>query len=120
MKKSGIKKLVVITAGLALTGALLSLHAPYSARGASPGLQDTAALYKSKCASCHGADGSGATPVGKSLKLRDLRSAEVQSQTDEQLYEITAKGKGKMPGYEKSLGADKCRELVRYIRSLKQ
>ena len=39
---------------------------------------DGAAIFKTKCAPCHGADGSGQTPVGKNLKVKDLRSAEVQ------------------------------------------
>lgn len=81
---------------------------------------DGATLYKSKCASCHALDGSGNTAVGKSMKLRDLRSAEVQALSDAQLTEIIAKGKGKMPGYEKTVGAEGVTELVAYIRSMKQ
>lgn len=79
---------------------------------------DTAALYKSKCASCHAADGSGSTPVGKKLKVRDMSLAEVQKQTDAQLIEITAKGKNKMPAYEKKLTAEQIKELVAYMREL--
>src|SRR5258706_2509401 len=37
---------------------------------------DRAAVYKAKCAGCHGADGSGQTAMGKAMKLRDLGSAE--------------------------------------------
>ena len=80
---------------------------------------DAAATYKAKCASCHGADGSGSTPAGKSLKIRDLRSPDVQKQSDDALYNLIAKGKGKMPAYEKSLGADQCKGLVAFIRQLK-
>ena len=80
---------------------------------------DAAATFKSKCAGCHGANGSGQTAAGKGMKLRDLRSAEVQGQSDDQLYAIIAKGKGKMPGYEKSLGADTCKALAAYIKQLK-
>src|SRR6266567_8473513 len=36
--------------------------------------------FKSSCAMCHGADGSGDTAVGKSMKIPDLHSAQVQSQ----------------------------------------
>jgi len=78
----------------------------------------SADLYKSKCASCHAADGSGDTPAGKALKARDLRSPDVQKQTDEQLIEITAKGKNKMPAYEKSLKGDQIKGLVAFIRTL--
>ena len=53
------------------------------------------------------------------MKLKDLRSAEVQGLSDEQLLTIIAKGKGKMPGYEKSLGAETCKALVAHIRTLK-
>lgn len=79
---------------------------------------DVAALYKTKCASCHAADGSGSTAMGKKLNVRDLRSSEVQKQTDAQLTEITAKGKNKMPPYEKKLTADQIKELVGYMREL--
>ncbi|MGE0101041.1 MAG: cytochrome c [Blastocatellales bacterium] len=80
--------------------------------------EDAKAVFNQKCASCHGMDGAGTTPMGKKMNLRDLRSKEVQSQSDDKLFEITAKGKGKMPGYEKSLGADKCKALVGYMRQL--
>lgn len=79
---------------------------------------DAAATYKAKCASCHAADGSGSTAAGKTLKVRDLRSAEVQKLSDDQLYTLIAKGKDKMPGYEKTLGADKCKALVAHMRKL--
>jgi cytochrome c6 len=76
------------------------------------------ALYKSKCASCHGADGSGNTTVGKSLKVRDLRSADVQKMTDAELIKVTSDGKGKMPAYGKKLSADQIKSLVAAIRAM--
>jgi cytochrome c6 len=51
---------------------------------------DGAAIYKAKCAMCHGANGSGMTPMGKSMKLRDLRSPEVQKQTDAEISAVVA------------------------------
>ena len=77
-------------------------------------------LYKSKCAMCHAANGSGDTPMGKKLGARDFASPEVQKQTDAQLIEITAKGKNKMPGYEKKLTDDQIKQLVAYIRTFKK
>ena len=35
-------------------------------------------LFVSKCAICHGADGSAKTTMGKNLKIRDFHSSEVQ------------------------------------------
>lgn len=77
-------------------------------------------LYKAKCAVCHGADGSGDTPMGKKFKIRDLGSADVQKQSDEELQNIIAKGKPPMPRFEKTLDAAQIQQLVAYIRSLKK
>ena len=80
--------------------------------------QDPKALYKVKCASCHGIDGSANTAIGKNLKAKDLRSGETQKMSDEKLYQVIAEGRGKMPAFGRSLGEDKCRQLVAYIRGL--
>jgi mono/diheme cytochrome c family protein len=79
---------------------------------------DPKTLYKAKCASCHGLDGSANTAIGKNLKAKDLRSAETQKMSDQKLYQVIAEGRGKMPGFERGLGEDKCRQLVAYIRGL--
>ncbi len=76
------------------------------------------AIYKKQCSMCHGPDGAGNTGMGKTFKLRDLRSADVQKQTDVQLSDIIAKGKGKMPAYQASLGAERIKAVVAYLRSI--
>ena len=81
---------------------------------------DAAADYKAKCASCHGAEGKGDTAVGKSMKVQDLGSADVQKQSDADLATIIEKGKKPMPGYEGKLTKDQIDGLVKYIRSLKK
>lgn len=81
---------------------------------------DAAALFKSKCAMCHGADGSGDTPAGKSMKARDLRSAEVQKQSGEDLEKTINNGKGKMPAYKGKLKEAEIDALVKYIKTLKK
>ncbi len=78
------------------------------------------ALYKAKCAVCHGADGKGETGMGKANKIRDLGSADVQKQTDEELAGIIGNGKGKMPAYGKSLKAEQIKDLVTFIRTFKK
>lgn len=115
---TALKKVVAATATVS-TLSLMILFQTSSQAMISPA-KDGASLFKAKCAMCHAADGSGSTTAGKSMKVRDLRSAEVQAQTDEQLYGIIGSGKGKMPAYEKTLGADSCKALVAYIRTLKQ
>jgi mono/diheme cytochrome c family protein len=80
--------------------------------------EDVAALYKAKCAVCHGADGKG-SPAGQKMGVKDFHSPEVAKMTDAQLIESTTKGKGKMPAYENKLTGDQIKELVKFIRSLK-
>jgi len=76
-----------------------------------------AAAYKAKCAGCHSADGSGSSPAGKAMHLRDLGSADVQKQTDAELTEITANGKGTMPGYKGKLTDEQIKQVVAFMRT---
>lgn len=78
---------------------------------------DGAAIYETKCAPCHGADGSGQTPVGKSLKVRDLRSPEVQKLSDAEITNVLMNGKGKMPA--STLAAADIKAVIAFIRTLK-
>ena len=79
---------------------------------------DGAALFKAKCAMCHGPDGAGKTPMGQKLNIRDLRSAEVQKQPDADLMHVIGQGKAKMPAFGKSLNEDQIKLLVTHIREL--
>ena len=80
--------------------------------------EKSAALYKQKCAACHGVDGKGETATGKALKVKDFASEEVKKMSDEDLSEAISKGKGKMPAYGKSLKPEDIKALVAYIRSI--
>jgi cytochrome c6 len=77
----------------------------------------TEKLYKARCALCHAADGSGDTPAGKKTGARDFRDPEVKKMTDEELTEVTLKGKGKMPP-SKGLTKEQAAVLVAYVRKL--
>lgn len=79
---------------------------------------DTAALYKSKCAACHGPDGKG-SPAGQKLGVKDFHSPEIAKESDADLIKATKEGKGKMPKYEGKLTDDQIKDLVKYIRTLK-
>lgn len=91
---------------------------PYSSHAISTQELEGEATFKAKCTACHGAFGSGSTVIGKKLNLRDLRSEEVQKLSDAQIYEIITKGVNKMPAFGKSLGEEKVKQLVAYIREL--
>jgi cytochrome c6 len=77
------------------------------------------ATFRTKCAMCHGPDGSG-SEVGKSMHVPDLRSPELQKLPDAQLAQIISDGKGGMPPFKSSLSEDQIHSLVSYIRSLHQ
>ena len=81
---------------------------------------DGAAIYKTKCSSCHGADGKGQTSVGKAMKIADLGGADVQKMTDAEIAKIIESGKGKMPAYKGKLTADEINALVKAIRAFKK
>lgn len=80
--------------------------------------QSAKSLYTSKCAVCHGNDGSANTAKGKELKVRPLNSDEFRKMTDAKALEIMMKGKGKMEAYEKTLGKEKLQMLLTYCREL--
>ena len=75
-------------------------------------------LFVSKCAICHGADGSAKTSMGKNLKIRDFHSPEVQSQSDADLKTLIAKGKGKMPAFDGKLTGEQIDLLIGHIREI--
>ena len=77
---------------------------------------DAAAVYKTKCAMCHGATGAGDTPMGKKLALKDLGSAEVQKKSDADLTKVITDGSGKMPAFATKLTAAQIKELVKLVR----
>jgi mono/diheme cytochrome c family protein len=80
---------------------------------------DAAKLYKDKCIGCHGADGSGNTPMGKAQKAGDLRSPAVQGQSDAQLDATITKGKGKMQPFGKKMSPEEIAAVVTYLRTFK-
>jgi mono/diheme cytochrome c family protein len=76
--------------------------------------------YKAKCQMCHGADGSGNTPAGKSTKARPFSSDEVTKMSDDDLIKVTTNGHGKMPAYKGKLTDDQIKDVVAYIHTLQK
>jgi cytochrome c6 len=88
------------------------------AMSASAAAQDAAALYKTKCTSCHAADGSGDTPIGKKMGVKSFSDPEVAKSTDAAWIDATKKGKNKMPAYDGKLTDEQIKDLVMLIRGL--
>ena len=107
MKRIDLKVFAIATAFAAV------LILPLAARA-----QDASATFKSKCAGCHGADGTGSA-MGKKMGAHDFTTAEVQGMSDAELAGVITNGKNKMPKYG-SLKPEEVTGLVAYIRTLKK
>ncbi|HEV2279044.1 MAG TPA: cytochrome c [Acidobacteriaceae bacterium] len=91
-----------------------SIAAPVFAQSAG------ADTYKSKCAMCHGPDGTAATPMGKMMKIPSFKDPEVVKQSDAALIATTKDGKGKMPSYNGKLTDAQIKDVVSFIRTLQK
>jgi mono/diheme cytochrome c family protein len=76
--------------------------------------------YKAKCASCHGADGLAATPMGKMFKIVSFKDPAQVKLSDAEMIASTTKGKGKMPAYEGKLTDAQIKDVIGYIRTLQK
>ncbi len=81
-------------------------------------------LWKSKCASCHGAMGKGDTEQGKKMGIRDMSSAAVQKEmTDATITKALKEGvktdKGEMEAFP-DLTPEQTDGLLKYIRGFKK
>jgi cytochrome c6 len=76
-----------------------------------------AAIFKNKCVLCHGADGTGNTPLGKQLQAANLHSKAVQSRTDEELHTVVHDGQTNMPPFGEQLTDDEIVQVIQYVRT---
>ena len=77
-----------------------------------------AAIFKSKCTLCHGADGSGNTTLGKQLQAANLHSKDVQKRSDAELHKIIHDGNGNMPPFADQLSDEQIDQVIHYVRGL--
>jgi cytochrome c6 len=91
-----------------VTSSLLSQQAEKS-----PG----ASIFKSKCVLCHGADGSGKTPLGKQLQAADLRSNDVQKLSNAELHKIIHDGQTNMPPFADQLSDEEIDQVLKQVRA---
>ncbi len=98
-------------------------------RAAAAPDKQTERLWKSKCASCHGADGKGKTEQGEKMGIRDFTTPAVQKDlTDDRIKKALTEGvnrtvdgkKQQMDSFKDDLTPDQVDALVAYIRSLKK
>jgi len=100
-------KLTITCVVLVLAGAAI-----VSAQG------DAKDLYLSKCATCHGPDGTGKTAKGKKLKVQDVHATATKMTADD-MIKIVTDGKGQdMDGFGKTLSKDQIKGVVDFYRGL--
>lgn len=90
--------------------------APAAAAPGSDGIDD---VYRSTCAPCHGANGKGDGPMGRSLRVADLSSPSWQQRvSDDDIANVINKGRGNMPAF--NMPPDKVQALVKKVRSFRK
>ena len=111
-----------------LIGAVTTAFAVISARAQEPEATpatDAKTIYETKCATCHGKDGKGATKMGAKLGVRDYTDPKVQDALkDEEMVKAIKEGVKKddlvkMKPFGDKLSDEQIKELVGHIRSLK-
>jgi len=77
------------------------------------------ATYARACKSCHGADGTPNPAIAKMMKveMKDLKSAEVQAMSNDEIKKIITGGKGKMRPVT-SVSGPALDDVVAYIHTL--
>jgi mono/diheme cytochrome c family protein len=92
-------------------------------RGASQRRADD--LYRTNCARCHGAEGHGDTPLGRTFNAPDFSDQEWWEEhaaitNPPSLAAIVRSGKGGMPAFGKKLTRSEINTLVGYVRRFRR
>jgi cytochrome c6 len=74
--------------------------------------------YKTKCQSCHGAEGTPNPGIAKAMGVKPANDPSVKSISEEQMIADTTNGKGKMPAFKGKLTDAQIKDSVEYFRSL--
>jgi mono/diheme cytochrome c family protein len=101
-----IRKLVVLLVAFAFCLAVVPAFAA----------EDGKALYSSKCAMCHGADGVAKKMAAGAKNLND--PAWKKGETAESVAKIIHEGKGKMKGLGDKLNAEQTTAIADYVLTL--
>ncbi len=76
------------------------------------------AIFTTKCALCHGPDGTGKTSIGKTLKIPDFHSPDIKKLADSDLKTVVTNGKNKMPSFKGKLTDAQIDQVISYVREL--
>lgn len=105
-----VRWFVVVMAIIYALGLVLYFSMGCSTAEARPSNWDT------YCMKCHGVYGSGKTPLGQRLKVKDLKDSTLD---EDQVRTIIFNGKNKMPSYSKKLSSAEVDQLVEFVMNLR-
>jgi mono/diheme cytochrome c family protein len=112
--------LVFLTFCFILASPYRLLTSSGQANSSSKSDADTASLFDSKCAKCHGKDGRAKTMVGKMKHARDFTDPKWQADaSDERLINSITNGKKSMPAFGKALSESQISGLAAYVRNFR-
>jgi mono/diheme cytochrome c family protein len=78
------------------------------------------ATFKAKCVLCHGADGTGNTPLGKQLQAANLHSPDVQKRSNADLHKVIHDGQTNMPAFADQLSDEEITQVIKYVRTFRK
>jgi mono/diheme cytochrome c family protein len=76
------------------------------------------AVYQAECAKCHGADGSGDTPVGKAMKVSSLLDARFASPDAVAMIVKHIQTNGKHAAVKGKLSAEEIEAVAHAVQAL--
>jgi len=77
-------------------------------------------IYQKRCQSCHGPVGLATPQMETTLKvpIPPVTGAALRQKNDAEMPQIIADGKGKMPGYAKTLSPEEQQQVLVYMKKL--
>ena len=114
----------VLSCGLLLAGSGLSSAPQKRVSRKVAQINKVNDLYRTNCARCHGAEGHGDTPLGRTFNAPDFTDQKWWQEhaaitNTRNLAAIVTNGKGSMPAFGKKLNRSEINLLVAYVRSFR-
>jgi mono/diheme cytochrome c family protein len=82
----------------------------------------TPALFKERCARCHGEDGRGQTVIGRMVDAPDFNDESWwdEEKSERRFVRSITEGKGEMPAFGKKLTRPEIKALAAYVKTFRK
>lgn len=100
----------------------IALASSLTVANAAISQEEVAYLFNKECASCHGKDGRGRTPVGRKNGAKDLKESKVSDADIEKQILEGKKGKDggyTMPSFKEKLDAEEIKALITFVKKFR-